>query len=346
MPLGLQSAHTRNPQPHAPPPTSIASHLHGIAIAITLPLPRTPSAVALALTMPPSKFHDDKTPICVPFILKHLRAHQAQAPDRPFVIGLNGIQGAGKTTLVKALSVALETEGVPTLVCSIDEFYLTRKDQVALAEAHPENALVQHRGEPGTHDLPLAKAFFKALLNGEPTSLPKYDKAISAGDGDRLPEDQWLPVNQPGQPTVQAVILEGWCVGFRPLKPEAVEAKRTRPNRTLKQHRLEHLLFVNEKLAEYDSLTDLFDAFIQIDSEDLGYVYGWRLEQEDHLREERGDPDAGMTSQQVVKFVDGYYPAYELYTESLRKGVIRKHPGGQLRMVVGRDRKVKQVLRI
>lgn len=118
------------------------------------------------------------------------------------------------------------------------------------------------------------------------------------------------------------------------------------PNRTLKAHKLEHLLFINEKLLEYDSLTDSFDAFIQIDAEDLGYVYGWRLEQEDHLREERGDPEAGMCSQEVVKFVDGYYPAYELYTDRMRKGVLANRPGRQLRMVVGRDRKVKHVRRV
>lgn len=100
--------------------------------------------------MPPH-FVDDKTPICLPFILSQLKLHREEAPDRPFVIGLNGIQGAGKSTLVKALCLALEEEKVPTLVCSIDEFYLTRADQVALAESHPDNALVQHRGEPGMY---------------------------------------------------------------------------------------------------------------------------------------------------------------------------------------------------
>lgn len=295
--------------------------------------------------MPP-QFVDDKTPICIPFILSQLELHRAAHPEVPFVVGLNGVQGAGKTTLVRALCLALEDRSVPTLACSIDEFYLTRADQVALAAAHPDNALVQHRGEPGTHDLALARSFFDAVLRRQPARLPKYDKATDGGNGERLPESHWTPVNQPGQPKIQAVILEGWCVGFRALSAEAVAARRDRPNRTLLKHDLEHLLFVNAKLAEYDCLTNLFNAFIQVDAEDLGYVYGWRLEQEDHLREERGDLDAGMSSEQVVKFVDGYYPAYELYTEGLRKGVIPNRPGHQLRMVVGRDRKVKHVLRV
>lgn len=97
------------------------------------------------------QFEDDKTPVCVPFILERLEAYRASAqdPNRPFIIGLNGVQGAGKTTLVSALSTALEGRGVPTLVCSIDDFYLTHDGQQALAKSYPDNALVQHRGEPG-----------------------------------------------------------------------------------------------------------------------------------------------------------------------------------------------------
>lgn len=95
---------------------------------------------------------DDKSPICIPFILSRLAAHRERQAGRslPFVVGLNGVQGVGKTTLVRALAQTLqEREGLPTLVVSIDDFYLTHADQLALAAAHPDNALVQHRGEPG-----------------------------------------------------------------------------------------------------------------------------------------------------------------------------------------------------
>jgi D-glycerate 3-kinase len=289
---------------------------------------------------------DDRTPFCVPFILEHLRRHQVQVPDRPFIVGLNGIQGAGKTTLVSALAKALVSQGVSTLVCSIDDFYLRRPQQEALAKAHPDNALLQYRGEPGTHDMPVAIGIFTALLNGQPIKIPSYDKAAHSGQGDRLPEDQWKSVNQPGEPPVQAIILEGWCVGFRDLRPEEVEAKWIAPNRTLFKHRLEHLLLINEMLHLYNEITDLFDTFIHIDAEDLEYVYAWRQEQEDQLRRERGDPNAGMTPDQVAKFVDAYYPAYELYTDGVRNGIFPGRPGCQLRLIVGRDRKVKRAIRI
>ena len=183
-------------------------------------------------------------------------------------------------------------------------------------------------------------------MEGKPAKLPQYDKSAFAGHGDRAPESQWTTVNQPGQPAVQAVILEGWSVGFRAISPEEVEAKWKTPSRTLGHHKLDHLLFVNDKLKAYDALTNLFDAFIHIDAQDLEFVYAWRSEQEEHLKRDKGDPNAGMTPEQVTKFVDGYFPAYELYTDKLRQGVLPGQTGRQLRMVVGRDRKVVDVLKI
>ncbi|EFY99061.1 uncharacterized protein G6M90_00g024940 [Metarhizium brunneum] len=293
-----------------------------------------------------STFADDKAPICIPFITQLLQTHRTKSPDRPLIIGLNGMQGVGKTTLVAPLAAALNARGIHTLVFSIDDFYLPHDEQVRLAASHPENALVQHRGEPGTHDVPLAKAVFASLLNNLPTSIPQYDKALFSGQGDRLPPSQWRPANHPGQPPVQVVIFEGWCVGFRSVPAAQVEAKWKGPSRTLHKHKLEHLQFVNEELSNYDALTDSFDAFIHIDSEDAEYVYAWRQEQEDSLRATRGDPTAGMTPEQVVRFVDGYYPAYELYTDGMRRGIFKDRPECQLRMIVGRDRKVKEVVRI
>lgn len=98
-----------------------------------------------------SRIVDDKSPICIPFILKRIEVYRQQHPNtaRPFIIGLNGIQGVGKTTLVRALAQTLERQGHKTLVVSIDDFYLTHADQLKLAGENPDNALVQCRGEPG-----------------------------------------------------------------------------------------------------------------------------------------------------------------------------------------------------
>lgn len=303
---------------------------------------------------------DDKSPICIPFILSQLAAHRQRHPSgtRPFIIGLNGLQGVGKTTLVRALAETLQNrEGLSTLVVSIDDFYLTHADQLALAAAHPDNALVQYRGEPGpfppppppplpltptgTHDIPLLTTFLTSLLNPSPTDpipIPSYSKPLHSGLGDRLPPSQW-PV-LPAPPA--CLLIEGWLVGFRALTPSQVEALWRDPSsRTLHRHKLEHLLFVNECLRGYDVLTDVLDAFVHVDAEELGFVYEWRQEQEKRLREETGE---GMSEEMVGRFVDGYFPAYEMYVEGVRQGVwkgVEGREGRQLRLVVGRDRGVR-----
>jgi D-glycerate 3-kinase len=194
----------------------------------------------------------------------------------------------------------------------------------------------------------LAKDLFEALRDGKPAKIPQYDKSVYDGQGDRVAIGEWKEVNKTDEQKVQVIIFEGWSVGFRALDPADVERKQALAkldNSALSKYRLEDLLFVNKKLREYDVMTDLLHAFIHIDAEETRFVYDWRLEQEAALRREKG---SGMTDEQVIKFVDGYYPAYELFTQSLRSGIFGKAAtaGKQLRLVVGRDRRVKQVYQI
>ena len=47
---------------------------------------------------------DDKSKYCIPFLLGHLKHHQERHAGKtdapPFFLGLNGVQGSGKTVLV------------------------------------------------------------------------------------------------------------------------------------------------------------------------------------------------------------------------------------------------------
>ena len=196
-------------------------------------------------------------------------------------------------------------------------------------------------GYIGTHDIQLAGSLIEKLVKSEEVKIPSFDKSLFNGLGDRAPEETWETVNAPGSKPIRVVILEGWSVGFRALDPSAIAEKRAAPSLTLSRHKLSDLEFVNEKLRGYDVLTDEFNAFVHIDAEDTRFVYEWREQQESALRREKG---VGMSPEEVVRFVDGYFPAYELFVEGIRGGVIKGEDGRQLRLVVGRDRNVKEVV--
>jgi len=72
----------------------------------------------------------------------------------PLVVGINGAQGAGKSTLFNLLEVILE-EGFNLKVVglSIDDLYKTREAREGLA--HSIHPLLSTRGVPGTHDVEL-----------------------------------------------------------------------------------------------------------------------------------------------------------------------------------------------
>ncbi|APA05505.1 hypothetical protein SS1G_09946 [Sclerotinia sclerotiorum 1980 UF-70] len=311
---------------------------------------------------------DDKTAHILPFILHHLSIHQKAHATRPFVIGLNGIQGAGKTTLVNTLyEILTRDHGLETLVLSIDDLYLTREDQEKLARENKENKLVRFRGEPGTHDIPLANALFTSLLQSPPktTHIPIYDKSLHSGLGDRSPNYHTVNNTAQNQKPIQIIIFEGWCVGFRSLPPTTISEKHqqslslpanSKIYTTLRDHPLSSLHFINQKLQAYDTLTNTFNIFIHLDAQDTQYVYEWRQEQEEALRRKKG---SGMTDEQVKEFVDAYYPAYELFLDVVRGGIFKgrgvegelegeeegekEWEGKQLRLVVGKDRRVVDV---
>ena len=241
---------------------------------------------------------------------------------------------------------------LPTTVMSIDDFYLPHAAQRRLAAALPANPLVQHRGQPSTHDLPLIFSVFFDLRAGEKVKLPSYDKSAHNGQGDRSPVECWELINESGKLKTKIVIFEGWCVGFRSLARAKLQDKWNDAVRQRKDgnysgrlgwNRLEDIEHVNECLIQYDSLTDQLDGLIHLDAADPLFVYGWRLEQETQLRASVGK---GMSDEQVNRFVDGYYPAYELYTEELRAGAVKHSEGRQLRLIIGQDRKVKEAIRL
>ena len=306
---------------------------------------------------------DPKLPLILSFLGSILPP--ADSP-KPFFLALSGIQGSGKSTLASLLVSALAQQGRRAVCLSLDDFYHTATTLSAIASSHPGNKLLRQRGQPGTHDLTLANEVLERLrAREEEVRLPRYDKSARGGSGDR---GAWRVVKR----SVDVVVLEGWCVGFQALPAEEIRnvvlaaSREERPRDgkplvgrgVLMEHGVEDLLHVNACLGEYGGgFMDMgkFDAVVHLDADELESVYAWRKEQEHGLRKATG---SGMSDQEVEAFgelippgllvcvpalilvgiVLRYMPAYVLYLEGFRKGVMPK--GRQLRITMGREREI------
>jgi D-glycerate 3-kinase len=279
------------------------------------------------------------------------------AKTKPFILGLSGMQGSGKSTWAKALAEALqEKHHLEVAVLSLDDLYHTHEKLVKIREENPSNELFRNRGQPGTHDEVLAEQLFDALFAGREVAIPSFDKSAYNGEGDRAPSSQWERIVPDSLPDI--LIFEGWCVGFQALLESEVEEKWSvsrnsnldasnmeYPTTIMRHHPINHLKVINRNLKRYNDTflsPSKFDYLVHLDTRNLANVYRWRIQQEDALRQERG---TGMTNHEVVAFVKVYMPAYELYLEKLQKEAFISRPEGQsaktqLRVLLDEGRQV------
>ncbi|KAI8898226.1 P-loop containing nucleoside triphosphate hydrolase protein, partial [Globomyces pollinis-pini] len=219
----------------------------------------------------------------------------------PIFIGIQGPQGSGKSTLVQQLLKELPGK---VQFLSVDDLYLTNKEQSNLTS----NPLLKYRGLPGTHDIKLGKAVLESLNCRLETKVPRYDKSLLQGRGDRLPENQWDSVSN----DVDIVLVEGWCLGFQSLSSINYDCSQNQLG-----FNIEHLNQVNENLKEYEAeWYPYLDYFVQIKADDIQYVYDWRWQQEQSLKLAKGE-HAGLNHNQVIDFVNRFMPMYELYLPQL-----------------------------
>jgi D-glycerate 3-kinase len=219
----------------------------------------------------------------------------------PFLLGINGAQGTGKSTLADFFRVALESDyGWRVAVMSIDDFYLTRAEREALArDVHP---LLKTRGVPGTHDLRLLLDCLdrlKRLPAGHEAKLPRFDKSTD----DRSDSSNWPTVTGP----LDVIILEGWCVGSIAQSSEEL----SRPVNTLERDEDPSgawRKFANTNLQRYsETVFARMDALVFLRAPSLDAVYRWRLEQERKLAEVSPPGSSGIMEQrQLSRFVQFY----------------------------------------
>ena len=234
----------------------------------------------------------------------HRLAQLAEASPRPFIVGLNGAQGSGKSTLSQYLNQMMPIQlGVDCHVLSIDDFYLSKAKRKKLASSvHP---LLAIRGVPGTHDVPrLLEALAGFMDPGvQSVTLPIFDK---------LKDERTRKVHKvqkSAKPTV--ILFEGWCVGVPAqhhlaLSVPASSFELSNDNSGVWRS------YVNERLgADYVDVFKLLDRLSMLKPPCFEAVYDWRVDQEMRLvaRRRQDSTDAsirGMSVKEVGEFVENF----------------------------------------
>lgn len=240
---------------------------------------------------------------------KHI-AQRYSSGTGTLVVGVNGAQGTGKSTLSLLLSQLLQAQQLRCVVISIDDLYLTRDERTRLAkEVHP---LLRTRGVPGTHDLALGLELIAALKGATTTTqvaIPHFDKA----QDERSPRQHW----QIHSGAVDVILLEGWCVGARPTTLTGSPM-----NALERSHDVDGTWrrFVQAQLVEYQRLFAQIDLLVMLKAPSMECIVEWRTLQEHKLiaklaaqaqaRESPvadGTPNKGiMTQAELLTFIMHY----------------------------------------
>jgi len=219
----------------------------------------------------------------------------------PYLVGLAGGQGTGKTTISLILSIILKKYfKLNVFVISIDDFYKTRKERFLLSKkVHP---LLMTRGVPGTHDINIMLDFFKKAKSKKFKSLklPKFNKAID----DRYKKKLWYSIKK--RPDV--IIFEGWCVGARAEKNNNLK-KAINLLEKLDDKKLIWRNFVNKQLrSKYNKLYDQLNCLLYLKAKNFSLLQKWRINQEKklQLKNKRLKKTKIMRKKDLINFMQTY----------------------------------------
>lgn len=215
------------------------------------------------------------------------------------VIGINGAQGTGKSTLAKLLQRLITADGFNVVNLSIDDFYYSSEKREELARTiHP---LLRSRGVPGTHDVALALEIIESLRSLseiEQLTLPAFDKAMD----EPVAAEERIGVYGP----VHLLLLEGWFLGAAPEQARALDT----PVNELEKHQDPDKIwrsYVNTELGgDYQTLFSTLDMLVLLQAPSFKQVYEWRTLQEHKLISRQQTGTATMTDTQLVEFIQHF----------------------------------------
>ena len=220
---------------------------------------------------------------------------------KPFIVGLAGGQGTGKTTISSIIKIVLEKYfKLEVFKISIDDFYKTREERYRLSKKiHP---MLMTRGVPGTHDVQMMLDFFKKskIKKFKKIMLPNFNKAID----DRFKKNKWYKINR--RPDV--IIFEGWCVGARPELLNTMKKPINSLEKT-KDQKLVWRNYVNQQLkTKYKKLYSQLNCMIYLKAKNFTLLQKWRLKQERKLwlKAKKKSKHKIMNKFDVINFMQTY----------------------------------------
>ena len=177
-----------------------------------------------------------------------------------------GSQGSGKSTLsiqIKKYFKKFYFKSV--VILSIDDFYLSSYQRKQLAKKLKTN-LFDTRGVPCTHNLKLlVETVDKLKRNNFPVYIPIFDKVT----------DNKKKYNRKIN-KADLIILEGWCVGSKPINPEYLK-KNINDLEKINDPNMIWRTAYNQSLVEYQKLFNKFNYYIFIKLPNWQYVINLSL---------------------------------------------------------------------
>lgn len=263
-----------------------------------------------SLSLPlPGTWADWLRPLWILWIplAQHISQQQKQL-NQPFIQGILGGQGTGKTTLTKILLLLLDCLGHRSVGLSIDDLYLSYAERCELKRVDPRFVW---RGPPGTHDIDLGLKTLTALKTaaGGTIDIPRFDKSLHGGQGDRR-SPVWSAA-----PSI--VLFEGWFVGTQPFASKVLDDPTFAfPAPIITAADRQFAKDCNQRLRDYEPLWSLLDSLIVLVPEDYRYSRQWRQQAEQAMIAQGKN---GLSPDQIAAFVNYFWQALhpELFIEPL-----------------------------
>lgn len=246
---------------------------------------------------------------------------QQRSLDAPFIQGILGGQGTGKTTLARMLCLILSHLGQHAVSLSIDDLYLTYGKRLKLQQQDPR---LIWRGPPGTHDTALGMQILQQVKTSSPgrkLSLPQFDKLLHHGQGDRT-TPRIIPA-----PTI--LLFEGWFVGAQPVETALfTDLSNPLPPPLITEEDRQFAADCNDRLRDYLPLWHQLDSLIVLHPADYRFSKQWRQQAEQTLKQKASlqtgkSVTGGLSDLEIDAFVTYFWKALhpDLFIEPLTKAV-------------------------